>query len=213
MARTLNGKLTGRAASTHKRELREALAAKPNAHQLMLEEIKRMFQNNEHFYYWYNNIHDTYRSKGEHEKYEQAIHRKYLDMKEKEEKEKTPIPSPTSDVDISENKAYTALDEVLGTEGATQKEMESVVELFSGREISYKNRHVSGHVCPKCGYTLTVNERMDNTTNPDRPLYTRRLTCPGYFETGCAYKEQWTPEIKALLDAEIVIFESQEVDF
>ena len=216
MARSLKtGSLIGHAASTHRRELREALEAKPNDRQLMLEEIKQMFQNNELYYYWYNRVHDTYRSKGLHRRYEQVIRRKYRDMKKRLEKETPsdpPAPSPVSDADISENKAYTALDEVLGTEGATQREMESVVELFLGREISYKNRHVTGHVCPNCGYVLTVSERTFNTVNPDRPLYTRRLTCPGYFESGCTYREEFTPEIRALLDAKIVILENSEME-
>lgn len=185
MSRTKTGNLIGRAASTQKRDIREALASGMNARQKMIEEIKQMFGDAAKFNDWYNCVYKL-RSAGEDKKYEQTIRRKYRYMLKKIQSQTS---SPASDV------------------------MESVVELFSGREISYKNRHVKGHVCPHCGYTLTVNERMDKTTNPDRPLYTRRLTCPGYFESGCTYKEKFTPEIKALLDAEITILDSQEVDF
>lgn len=78
---------------------------------------------------------------------------------------------------------------------------------------SYNRRIVPGHNCPRCGITLAVNEKTDKTVNPDRPFYTRRLTCPNYFVDGCEYKEKWSEAIRDLLCAESVRLEAQEVEF
>jgi hypothetical protein len=58
---------------------------------------------------------------------------------------------------------------------------------------------------------LTVNETAHKTTSPDRPFYTRRLSCPGFFRTGCQYTEPWTVEILRELNAALPI--EVEVDF
>lgn len=68
----------------------------------------------------------------------------------------------------------------------------------------YKNRHVPGKFCPKCNAQLTVNEQEHKTVNPDNPFYVRRLVCPCFVTTGCSYKEKFTEEVKAALDAQVI---------
>ena len=69
----------------------------------------------------------------------------------------------------------------------------------------YHGRHVPGHTCPKCGYLLTVAEV--EFKGEDRSHFERRLNCPGYFVNGCAYKEPFTKEILALLNAVVVVYD------
>lgn len=74
---------------------------------------------------------------------------------------------------------------------------------------SYKGLHVPGHLCPRCGLVLTVNEKEYKTTDPNPPYFQRRLTCPNFFITGCNHREDFTAEIKAELDAVVQV----DVDF
>ena len=62
--------------------------------------------------------------------------------------------------------------------------------------MTYNNRHVDGKICPVCGITLTVNEKVNEK---EYPRIKRRLVCPNFFVNGCQYKEAFTPEIEALL--------------
>jgi len=82
--------------------------------------------------------------------------------------------------------------------------------ISTGENQSYRDRHVPGRFCPKCNVQLIVNEKPFKTTNPDQPFYMRRLVCPCLLITGCNYKEPWTPEVQAALDAAVV---NVEVDF
>jgi len=85
------------------------------------------------------------------------------------------------------------------------------VEEADGRESRYKDRHVPGRTCPRCGIVLIVNEREIKTADPDNPYYERRLVCPNFTVNGCRYKEKWTLEIKSILDAESL--KEVDVDF
>jgi len=68
----------------------------------------------------------------------------------------------------------------------------------------YNNKRVPGKTCPKCNITLIVNEREVKTDDPENPYYERRLVCPNFTVNGCRYKEKWTLEIRAILDAEVL---------
>jgi len=74
---------------------------------------------------------------------------------------------------------------------------------------SYKNLHVPGHTCPRCGFVLEVNEKEFSTTNPDAPHYERRLVCPGFFVNGCRHHEPFTAEVQKTLDMPITPDEDQ----
>jgi len=90
---------------------------------------------------------------------------------------------------------------------------ETLARLRQGGNVSYKDRHVPGHTCPHCGLVLTVNETAYKTTDPDHPLYQRRLVCPSFFTNGCRYKEKWSLEIEALLIEADIQLASQPAEF
>lgn len=77
----------------------------------------------------------------------------------------------------------------------------------------YKDRHVPNHICPICKITLTVNENVFKTINPERPSYQRRLVCPNFFVNGCKYTEKWTPEIEAELIEAAAMLALQPAEF
>jgi hypothetical protein len=69
----------------------------------------------------------------------------------------------------------------------------------------YHGKHVPGHACPRCGYLLAVAEVEFKGEN--RSHFERRLNCPGFFVNGCDYKEPFTKEILALLNAVVVVYD------
>jgi hypothetical protein len=79
--------------------------------------------------------------------------------------------------------------------------------------LTYVGRFAPGKFCPKCGKQLTVNEKAYNTIDPERPHYERRLTCPGFFTTGCRHREAFTIEVQNLIDAEAAARENAPAEF
>jgi hypothetical protein len=77
--------------------------------------------------------------------------------------------------------------------------------------MKYNGKHVPTKFCPTHHIPLIVNEKEYKTVNPDAPYYERRLTCPAWFTDGCRYKEPFTEEVQALLDAPVLV--SEEVEF
>lgn len=68
---------------------------------------------------------------------------------------------------------------------------------------SYHGMHVPGHTCPHCGFLLTVAEV--EFKGERKSHFERRLNCPGFFINGCTYKEPFTKEMFALLNAVVVL--------
>jgi hypothetical protein len=79
--------------------------------------------------------------------------------------------------------------------------------------LTYAGRFAPGKFCPRCGLQLSVNEKEFKTTNPDAPHYERRLTCPGFFTTGCRHREAFTIEVQNLIDAEAAARENAPAEF
>jgi len=93
-------------------KIRSDILNPPDRH-VALEQIKEIMPDREEYYNWFNKIYEL--KSVSIEQYEAAIFRKLESLT----------------VGKVEDVAYTAIDDLLGAEGATQKDMESVVELFT----------------------------------------------------------------------------------
>jgi len=160
----------------------------PTDRDTALFEIKALFENDEKFHNWFNALYDATKAKGMITEYDDAILKKLADLQLAKE---------------IANELHCD----------TEWLQPSVINLDALNNQSYKDKHVTGRTCPHCGITLTVNETVRKTTNPDKPDYTRRLVCPNYFVNGCSYKEKWTDAILMTLYVQSVKLEHEPALF
>lgn len=94
MSRTLKGNMTGRAAATHKKDVRDSIYARTWRDD-MLDDIKRMVADKGKFDIWYDRVYH-WRRIGEQKTYEAKIRRKYRYMLDKKKKSESLPPCPNT---------------------------------------------------------------------------------------------------------------------
>jgi hypothetical protein len=157
--------------------------------QWMIEEIKHLSPDS--FAAWYDEVYKL-RSEGKHEEYKAAIKAKYAELTEPKQ-----YTHRLNEFTAQEEETLARIDSLVGSERLTINQMIDAVELFTPR--SYKDKHVPDKTCPKCGGLLIVKERHRRLRSGGDEI-TPFVACSMWERTGCRYKEEFTAEVKAVID-------------